>query len=77
VFLARICDSESCREFEAVIFGAYPLLGVFFISPKFCLKTPSGFGDSLIESLGRISGQFYGMSQVIRSLVPGDLKGVG
>jgi hypothetical protein len=22
VFLARSCDSESCREFETVIFGA-------------------------------------------------------
>jgi hypothetical protein len=52
VFLARFRNFESCREFDTVIFGAYPLLGVFIISPKFLLKTPSGLGDPLIESLG-------------------------
>ena len=77
MFLARFRDSGSCREFETKIFGAYPLLGVFIISPKFRLKTPSGLGDPLIESLGRIRGQFSGLSRVIRSLVPGDPKGVG
>jgi hypothetical protein len=56
VFLATICDSGSCREFEAIIFGAYPLLRVFIVSPKFRLKTPSGLGDPLIKSLGRIRG---------------------
>jgi hypothetical protein len=65
VFLAKICDSGSCREFEAVIFGAYPLLGVFIISPKFFLKTPSCLGDPLIESLGRIRKQFPGLSRVV------------
>jgi hypothetical protein len=69
VFLARICDFWSFREFEVLIFGAYPLLGVFIIYPKFHLKTPSGLGDPLIESLGRIRGQFSGLSRVIRSLV--------
>jgi hypothetical protein len=50
---------------------------VFIISPKFRLKTPSGLGDPLIESLGRIRGQFSGLSRVIRSPVLGDPKGVG
>jgi hypothetical protein len=56
VFLARFRDSESCREFETVIFGAYPLLGVFTISPEFNPKTRSGLGDSSIESLGLFRG---------------------
>jgi hypothetical protein len=50
---------------------------VFIISPKFRLKTPSGLGDPLIESLGRIRGQFFGLSRVIRSPMLGDPKGVG
>jgi hypothetical protein len=50
---------------------------VIIISPKFRLKTPSGLGDPLIESLERFRGQFSGLSRVIRSLVPGDPKGVG
>ena len=75
MFLAKIRDSGSCREFEAEIFGAYPPLGVFIISPKFRLKTQSGLGDPLIESLGRIRGQFSGLSRVIRSLGPDDLEG--
>jgi hypothetical protein len=77
VFLARICDSGSCREFEAIIFWAYPLLGVFIISPKFRLKAPSSLGDPLIEILGRIRRQFSGLSRVIWSLVPGDPEGIG
>jgi hypothetical protein len=32
--------------------GAYLSFGVFIISPKFRLKTPSGLGDPSIESLG-------------------------
>jgi hypothetical protein len=59
VFLARICDSGSCRKFEDVIFGALSLLGVFIISPKVCLKTPSGLGDPLIESLGMFRGLIF------------------
>jgi hypothetical protein len=57
VFLIRIHDFGSCRELETEIFGAYPPLGVFIISPKFCLKAPSGLGDPSIESLGRIRGR--------------------
>jgi hypothetical protein len=78
VFLAKIRDYESCRKLEAKIYGAYPLLGVLIISPKFHLKTPSGLGDPLIESLGRIRGQFSGLSRVpeggrlTRTLVPSD-----
>jgi hypothetical protein len=60
VFLARFHDSGSCREFETVIFGAYLLLGVFTISPKFRLKTPSGLGDPSIESLGLFCGLIWG-----------------
>jgi hypothetical protein len=60
-----------------MIFGAYPLLGVFIISQKFRLKTPSVLGDPLIESLRRIHRQFSGLSRVIWSLVSGDPKGVG
>jgi hypothetical protein len=52
VFLARFRDFGSCWEFETVIFRAYPLLGVFIISPKSHFKTPSGLGDPSIESLG-------------------------
>jgi hypothetical protein len=59
VFLARFRDVGSCREFENVIFGAYPLLGVFIISPKFRLKTPSGLGDPSIESLGLLRGLIF------------------
>jgi hypothetical protein len=66
VFLARICDFESCREFEAVIFGAYPLLAVFIISPKLHLKTPSGLGDPSIECLGLFRGLLSGLSRMIR-----------
>ena len=56
MFLARIRDSGSCRELEAEIFGAYLPFGVLIISPKFCLKTPSGLGDPSIESLGLFRG---------------------
>jgi hypothetical protein len=59
VFLARFRDSGSCREFETVIFRAYPLLGVFTISLKFRLKTPSGLGDPSIESLGLFRGLIF------------------
>jgi hypothetical protein len=34
-------------------------------------KTLRGLGDPLIESLGRIRGQFSGLSRVIRTLVAG------
>jgi hypothetical protein len=37
--------------FEAISFGANPLLGVFIISPKFRLKTPCGLDDPSIGSL--------------------------
>jgi hypothetical protein len=59
VFLAKFCDFGSCRKFEAVIFGASPLLGVFIISPKFRLKAPSGLGDPSIESLELTRGHFF------------------
>jgi hypothetical protein len=59
VFLAKICDSGSCREFEAVFFGAQPLLGVFIISPKFRLKAPSCLGDLSIESLELTRERFF------------------
>jgi hypothetical protein len=59
VFLARFRDFGSCREFETVIFGEYPLLGVFNISPNCRLKTPSGLGDPSIESLGLFRGQIF------------------
>jgi hypothetical protein len=52
-------DSGSCREFETVIVGAYPLLGVFIISPKFRLKTPCGLGDPSIQSLGLFRGLIF------------------
>jgi hypothetical protein len=39
--------------------GFVPLLGVFIISPKFRLKTPSGLGDPLIESLGLFRGLIF------------------
>jgi hypothetical protein len=42
-----------------VIFGAYPFLGVFIISPKFRLKNPSGLGDPSIESLGMSRGLIF------------------
>jgi hypothetical protein len=64
VFLARIRDSGSCRELEAEIFGAYPLLGVFIISPKFRLKAPSGLGDPSIKSLELNRGRFSGLPRV-------------
>jgi hypothetical protein len=41
------------------MFGAYPLLGVFIISPKFSLRTPSGLGDPSIESLGLFRGLIF------------------
>jgi hypothetical protein len=59
VFLARFCDFGCCREFKTKIFGAYPLLGVFIISPKFRLKTPSGLGDPSIEILGMFRGLIF------------------
>jgi hypothetical protein len=59
VFFARFRDSGSCREFETVTFGAYLLFGVFTISPKFRLKTPSGLGDPSIESLGLFRGLIF------------------
>jgi hypothetical protein len=62
VFLAKIRDSGSCRELEAESFVAYPPIGVFIISPKFRLKTPS---------LGQIRRQFSRFSQVIVTLVAG------
>jgi hypothetical protein len=46
----EICDSGSCRELEAIIFGAYLHLRVLIISPKFRLKTPCGLGDPSIVS---------------------------
>jgi hypothetical protein len=46
MLLARICDSGSCRE--------------FIISPKFRLKTPSGFGDPLIDVWGEFVSSFLG-----------------
>jgi hypothetical protein len=64
VFLARIRDSGSCRELEAEIFEAYPLLGVFIISPKFRLKAPSGLRDPSIESLELNRGRFSGLPRV-------------
>jgi hypothetical protein len=42
VCLRVIHNSRSYRELEAEIFRAYTLLEVFFTSPKFCLKSPSG-----------------------------------
>jgi hypothetical protein len=59
VFLARFHYFGSCREFETEIFGAYPLLAVFIISLKFLLKTPSGFGDPWIKSLGLFRGLIF------------------
>jgi hypothetical protein len=56
VFLARFHYSGSSREFETKIFGAYPLLGVFIISLRFLLKTPSGLGDPWIKTLGLFRG---------------------
>jgi hypothetical protein len=38
---------------------AYPLLGVFIISPKFRLKIPSGLGDPSIKSLGLFRGLVF------------------
>jgi hypothetical protein len=46
-------------EFETKIFGEYPFLEVFIISPKFCLKTPSSLGDPSIESLGLFRGLMF------------------
>jgi hypothetical protein len=66
VFLARVRDSGSCRELQAEIFGAYPLLGVFIISLKFRLKAPSGLGDPSIESLELNCGRFSGLPRVTR-----------
>jgi hypothetical protein len=68
VFLAKFCDSRSCREFEAVIFGAYPLLGVFIIFPKFRLKASSGLGDPSIESLELTRGRFFWAVQEVPTL---------
>jgi hypothetical protein len=59
VFLARFHDFGSCMEFETKIFGEYPFLEVFIISPKFCLKTPSSLGDPSIESLGLFRGLMF------------------
>jgi hypothetical protein len=66
VFLPKICDSGTCREFEAIIFGAYPLLGVFISSPKFRLKTRSGLEDPSIESLGLFRRLFSMLPRMIR-----------
>jgi hypothetical protein len=67
VLLAKICDSWSCKGLEAKIVGAQLPFGVLIISPKFCLKTPSGFGDPSIESLGLFFRRlFSGLSRVIR-----------
>jgi hypothetical protein len=52
VFLARIRNSGSCRELEAEIFGAYPLLGVFIISPKVSSQGPKWFGRSVDRKFG-------------------------
>jgi hypothetical protein len=63
VFLARICDSGSCRELEVEIFVVYPLFGVFIISPKFRLNAPSGMGDPSIGSLELTRGCYSGLSR--------------
>jgi hypothetical protein len=49
----------SCREFETVTFGVYPLLRVFIISPKFRLKTLSGLRELSIESLRLFCGLIF------------------
>jgi hypothetical protein len=55
----KICDSASCRELEAVIFGAYLHFRVLIMSPKFRLKTPCGLGDPSIGNL-RLFLEFLG-----------------
>jgi hypothetical protein len=42
------------------MFGAYFPFRVLIISPKFRLKTPSGFGDPSVKSLGLFCGLNFG-----------------
>jgi hypothetical protein len=54
------------RELEAKSFGAYFPFVMLFISPKLCLKTPSGLGGPSIESFGLFQGEGAGTTDPVQ-----------
>jgi hypothetical protein len=52
VFLARICNSGSCREFEAVIFGGITSPWGVHHLPKVSSQSSKWFGRSIDRKFG-------------------------